>query len=392
MLATQFNPMTTTNHRRGAMLVLVSALLVVLLAMCLFTVDVAYMQLTRSELRAATDAAAKAGAEALRRTKNENQARAAAKAMAAKNSIGGKPLALLDSEIQFGSTQLQADGSWQFSSGATPYTAVRVSTQMGGASANQPINLFFANAFGSGTFEPARTSTAAHTATEIVLCIDRSHSMCFDLSGVDWTYPPNTPMWPHPVAYPPRNGSRWFSLIKAVQEFANVTNSQNPKPRLSMVTWGSVITLFDYEGWLTGLTFPAVSLDVPLTTNHGQMMSSLMGRGQVPVLGGTDMAAGMNQAISVLTSPGIDPLATKVVVLMSDGQWNKGNNPVTVAQTAKNNKIIIHTVSFLSTANQSTMEQVAEITGGRFYTATNEAELEQAFREIARQLPVVLID
>ena len=374
------------------MLVLVSAMLVLLLAMCLFTVDVAYMQLTRSELRAATDAAAKAGAEALRRTKDEALARAAAKTVASKNSVGGTPMTLLDSEITFGSTQLQPDGSWQFTAGATPSTAIQVSTAMGGSSANQPVQLFFANAFGSGSFSPTQTSTAAHTATEIVLCIDRSHSMCFDLTGVTWSYPPNTPQFPHPVVYPPRAGSRWWSLKKAMQDFTNITNSQNPKPRLSMVTWGSEITLSHFEGMLTGLTAPASFLDSQLTINHGQMMSILNNRSLLPILGGTNMEAGLTDAIDVLTAPGIDPLASKVIVLMSDGQWNFGNDPVNAAQTAKTNKIIIHTVSFLSAGNQSTMQQIANITGGHAYSASNEAQLQDAFVEIARQLPVVLID
>lgn len=372
--------------RRGAMLVLVSALLVVLLAMTLFTVDVAYMQLTRSELRSATDAAAKAGAEALRRTKNEAQARAAVKAVAAKNTIGGKALVVQDSEIEFGTTELQADGRWEFSPAATPYTAVRVATQMGGTSGNQPVQLFFADVFGSGTFEPARTSTAAHTQTEICLCIDRSHSMCFDLSGEDWRYPggggystTNYLKPPHPSA------SRWGVLMKAVNDFVKITMAQNPAPRVALTTWGSQITY-------NGLSFPATSLDVPLSVNHSLITSGLNGRSLKTMLGGTNMSTGMKQAIDVLTAPNVDPLASRIMILMSDGEWNQGVDPAITAEEAKANHIIVHTISFVSNGNQGALEEVATITGGRFYSAKNQSELSRAFSEIARQLPVVLTD
>lgn len=382
-----------SDQRRGAMLVLVSALLVILVAMCLFTVDVAYMQLTRSELRAATDAAAKAGAETLRRTKDEGQARSAAKDIAGKNQVGGRPLVLLDSEIEFGTTQLQPDGSWQFAGGGTPSTAVRISSEVGGSSGNAPIQLFFADYFGSGTFEPTRVSTAAHTATEICLCIDRSHSMCFDMTGISWSYPPGTPMRPDPVTRPPHpTKSRWGVLMNAVQDFVNVTKDQNPRPRVALVTWGSDITLADYEGRLTGRTFPAVNFDLPLSTNHGQIISSLNGRATIPMLGGTNMAAGLQAGINVLTAANVDPLASRILVLMSDGQWTVGDDPVNLISTANSQNITVHTVSLLSTVNLATMEEIAEGTGGRMYPAANETQLRSAFQEIAQQLPVVLTD
>ena len=74
----------TTNSRRaksrrtGAMLVLVAVTLIILLVTMAFTIDVAYMQLTRTELRTAIDAAARAGAESLSREQSTSKALAAA--------------------------------------------------------------------------------------------------------------------------------------------------------------------------------------------------------------------------------------------------------------------------------------------------------------------------
>jgi Ca-activated chloride channel family protein len=374
-----------TPPRRGAMLVLVSALIVVLLAMTLFTVDVAYMQLTRSELRAASDAAAKAGAEALRRTKDVNQARAAVKSVASKNTIGGRPLVIRDDEIEFGSVELQSNGSWEFDGGSTPYTAVRVDAQMGGNSDNDPVQLFFADFFGDGSFEPARTSTAAHTAVEICLCIDRSHSMCFDMTGVDWKYPNGGTKSTDYLKPPHPSQSRWGVLMKAAAAFVTVLQSQNPTPRVGVVTWGSQIS----GG---GLTFPASIIDLPLSTIHGNINNKLTSKSLQIMLGATNMSAGINQAVGVLADPGVDPLATKIMILMSDGQWNQGSDPLQTAQQAKAQGIVIHTISFLSSGNEATLQAIADITGGKAYSADNETELKNAFISIARQLPVVLTD
>ena len=51
------------RRRRGAMLVLIGLLLLVFMGAVAFSVDVAYMQLTRTQLRIATDAAARAAGD-----------------------------------------------------------------------------------------------------------------------------------------------------------------------------------------------------------------------------------------------------------------------------------------------------------------------------------------
>ena len=69
------------------MLVLIALLLIVLIVTVVFSVDVAYMQLTRTQLRSASDAAARAAAECLSRTQDVDQAREAAKTIASRNLV-----------------------------------------------------------------------------------------------------------------------------------------------------------------------------------------------------------------------------------------------------------------------------------------------------------------
>ena len=60
------------------MLPLIAICLPLFIIAAAFAVDVAYMQLARTELRTATDAAARAGAKTLSMSQNQTTARAAA--------------------------------------------------------------------------------------------------------------------------------------------------------------------------------------------------------------------------------------------------------------------------------------------------------------------------
>ena len=70
---------TLRRQRRGAMIVMIAIMLVAFLVTLALSIDIAYMQLTRTELRTATDAAARAGAEALSREQDVDIARKAIK-------------------------------------------------------------------------------------------------------------------------------------------------------------------------------------------------------------------------------------------------------------------------------------------------------------------------
>src|SRR5262245_39620521 len=115
-----------SSHRKGAMLVLVAITLVIFIIALVFSIDVAYMQLVRSQLRAAADAAAKAGAQALSIEQSEEAAIGKAVEIAAENVVAGEPMRLADEDVTLGKSVVQADGSWEFVPGGEPYSAVRV--------------------------------------------------------------------------------------------------------------------------------------------------------------------------------------------------------------------------------------------------------------------------
>ncbi|MCA9079876.1 MAG: VWA domain-containing protein [Planctomycetaceae bacterium] len=379
------------ENRRGVMLVLASVAIVMLLAMAAVSVDVSFMQLTRTELRVAADAASKAGVEALQRTQDPNAAIQAAIDMAALNTVAGRPLILTANDIELGSARLQTDGSWAFEANATPLNSLRVTATMSNDNANGAVPLFLAGLFGTDSFTPTKVSTASNMQQDIYLVIDRSHSMCFDLSGVDWQYPPGTKMTPHPIVNPPHPvHSRWGVLVKSVKRYLDIAQQSSPKPRVGLITWGSQIGTNTAEYYYTHQTEVAVRRDQVFTTQYGNIRSQISGRSEKVMLGGTHMSAGMYEAFNALDDA--NPLARKIMILMTDGQWNVGENPVDVAAIAKQRGIIIHTITFLPGAEQTAMEQVAQLTGGQHYHAEDAAELEAIFEELAMTMPVVLID
>ena len=78
------------NDRKGAMIVLVVLVIIILLVGAVFCIDVSYMHMVRAELRTATDASARAGAEALARTQKKSKAIDAAIDIAASNTVAGQ--------------------------------------------------------------------------------------------------------------------------------------------------------------------------------------------------------------------------------------------------------------------------------------------------------------
>lgn len=393
------------NSRQGASAVLIAAMLFVFVICTALTVDVAYMQLIRTELRVATDAAAKAGAETLATTEDMDEAIRVTKSFAASNTVAGQPFEISDSDIEFGRVTRSNTGRFTFNSGAQPENAVRVLGRLATDAPTKPIALFFAPALGQADFSTRHTATAAQQDVEVCLCLDRSGSMLFDISGVDFDYPPNNPnlsnftawgsLWRNHLSPPNPVGSRWAILADAVELFLVEAGRYDNPPRTGLVTWGA-----DYTMPISPFTrFQAATVNVQLPPtgsddwqgNTNSIEGALNALEAVPMMGGTNMSAGLDLAVAQMTSNTSSALANKIIILLSDGVWNGGRDPVESAEDAAAEGITVHTISMLS-RDQETLEQVAAMTGGRFFSANDDTELAAAFFELARTLPVVLTD
>lgn len=326
------------------MIVLIALMLIVLLMTVTFSVDVAYMQLTRTELRAVTDASAKAAAEALSREQSVNAAIDAARTIAAQNSVAGDPLILGDDDIVVGRSSIIGAGQWEFTPGGSPPNAVKIFGRRTTRSPSGPVPLFFGGIFGFADFEPDEEAVASQLDRDVALVIDHSGSM---------------------------NGNgRWAGLIVAVTVFMTEVERT---PQVELVS-------------LTGYSSEAKLLQ-PLTD-----VASLIRRAldRLRPNGRTNIGDGLLVGSDSLIDGRGRQFAAKTIVLMTDGNHNTGTDPIDAARTVKQRGHVVHTITFGKGANAGLMREVANITGGRYYHADNNVELVEVFREIALTLPVVL--
>jgi hypothetical protein len=374
------------KSRRATTLVFVICSISVFLLMTAIAVDIGYLQLAKTQLRAASDAASKAGTEALSRLESRDAAVKAAKEFAAANEVNGEPLILTDKQIEVGHAKCKEDGSWEFKPNKKPFTSVQITVE-------KPVALFFGGVTGNSQFFTSLSSTAAFTRNEICLVIDRSHSMCFDLTGNDWVYPAATPTSPDEICYPPDpTDSRWAALALSIEEFVAVVAARGNANQLGMVTFGSNITRHSYQGRLTGRSFPEVVTDVELTSDFSEVTSAITARGNDIMLGATNLGSGMTEGMKLLSGPKTKKTSEKTMIVMTDGKWNQGANPEVIAMEAKKENITIYTVTFLDKADQTSMKNVAKIGGGHHYHASDQASLVKAFRELALRIPVTLVE
>lgn len=340
------------DNRRGAMMIMVAVAIVILLVGAVFSVDVAYMHMIRAELRTATDAAARAGSEALARTQDTNAAVAAAIDIASRNEVAGVGLTITADDVEVGTVEQNANGRFDFVAGGSPFTAVRVVGSREAGSPDGPVPLFFARVFSAGNFQPTEQATAAANVRDVALVLDVSGSMNSGAGG---------------------GVTRLQALKNAVDVFLTEIAASSPNTRVSLQTYA---------------TGTAKLLN--LTGDFDQV------RNTVNALGAGGRTAIGNGLLVGSDSLANDPLnrafAAKTILVMTDGRHNQGPSPDQTVNTAIARGQQVHTITFSSGANQTLMQQVASATdGGIHIHADSAGDLSNAFRDIARALSVVLV-
>jgi Mg-chelatase subunit ChlD len=365
------------------MLVLIALLLPLFLATAAFSVDIAYMHLVRTELRRSTDAAARAAADGLSRYQDVDLARNAAQTLAAANPVAGQPLLLQDGDIVFGNSERQVDGSWTFSAGSEPINSVRVNAQRTDGSFMGSVPLFFARTLGVDDFEPTQVATAVRLDRDLMLVVDRSSSMKLMIEGDSVNMSTSDPRFPLP---PDMDNSRWGALYEAVEEFIDALDETPMIEQVGLVSYAS-------QGTWAGVFNTNADINQQLTLTPSLVMTAMDVLSASVFNGNTNISAGIDNGVVALTNEATArPFAYKTMVLMTDGNWNAGRDPVLAAYDAAEEDIVIHTITFADQANQADMQAVAAATGGNHYHAPDAATLIAIFREIALTLPVVLTE
>ncbi len=144
----------------------------------------------------------------------------------------------------------------------------------------------------------------------------------------------------------------------------------------------------------------------PLTTDHGSLLSLLHNvRTDIAARGliqdGTALGMGLANAVSRLKD---SKAKSKVVILLTDGSNNMGDiSPLTAAQIAHSMGIRVYTIGVGTNKvarypmpvaggvqyvnipveiDTKTLSEIATLTEGNFYRATNNKELKQIYRDI----------
>lgn len=181
---------TKTRIRRGAVLPLFAILLPVLVMLCAFAINLAYMQLTRTELKIASDSAARAGGRAWSYHQSVSQAQIFARRAAVRNYVAGKKVRMRNNEIAFGSSVRQGgSGRYDFvekskgavANGTEPANSIRVLGNFSEGSRNGSVNLLVGGVGTHKTFEPRLTSICTQLDRDVALVLDRSGSMAYGM-------------------------------------------------------------------------------------------------------------------------------------------------------------------------------------------------------------------
>lgn len=366
--------------RRGAILVLIAVLMPVFVLMAAFAVDVAWMQLVRTELRTATDSASRAGAKVLSLQQNEAAARTAAIDAASRNLVAGQGLIVDGGSIDFGqSAQANPDDRFVFTGGGTPINAVRVNGNRTSGSSQGSVNLFFGSVLGTPAFEPSFNATSTVLDRDICLVIDRSGSMGLNINFSGTGNGQN--------CGPMATDTRFFALAQAVDSFLGELTLTIPEERVALVSYSS---RFRRNCGGTRLAYDVAELHNQLTTTYSQISGSMDDFVRNGIGGSTAIGEGLREGVRGLNNA--RPFAVKTIVLMTDGRQNLGPEPETIVPEAIRADCTVHTMTFSPNADIPRMRAISDRTNGRHFHADTAADLALAFREIARTLPVLVTD
>lgn len=188
---------SSAGERRGLILVLTAVLMVVLLGFVAMTVDIGFIELTRTQLQAAADASALSGAMELSGIDDPALVRANARnavvQAAAMHRAGDQASVAIDpvSDITFGKLVWNGNSQTykiQWGEDQTPYNVIKVRTMRTTvAGSDKRLPLFFAPAIGTKKADVGAEAIATFQPRDIMVVLDFSGSMnddsCFGAIG-----------------------------------------------------------------------------------------------------------------------------------------------------------------------------------------------------------------
>lgn len=359
------------NRRKGAIVPLFAIMLPVVLILSAFAMNIAYLQLNRTEIYIAADAASRAASREFAKTNSTTSAIAAARTATARNTVGGIPLLLSDDDIVFGdSSRDDLDSRYSFSASNGNPNAVEVRARRDSSSLSGPVKLPFPLFFSSPTINASQTSRSNRIEMDISLVLDRSGSMAYASNerAINPPFPKAAPNgWTFGDSAP--TPSRWRDAVAAVNVFLTEMNNSPGNEFIALTT-------YNHDN----------ILDQTLTENYKKINTALDFYTKRFDLGSTNIEGGIARGVEAYLTKS-RPYATKVMILLTDGIDTANSDPVGGAKRAAAMDILIFAITFSDEADQAIMKKVAAVGNGKHYHASDASGLKQIFQDIARQLP-----
>jgi len=425
------SPSCLGSSRKGAIMPLFAFLLPVLVILCGLAINTAHVRLAKTEMKIAIDSAVHAAGRAMSVNQTTASAIQYAKNFAAMNSVNGVPLVISDDTlVDFGLSTRANGGYGRYEYSSIPRSQVDNRTRQFNSirltgEFNMP--LMFRGIPNFESVDIRNQSIATQVDRDIALVLDRSGSMYWFESEPVWDFVFNdlrsrglissternngqngiwnshayswsnyisTNTWNRLNTDQNRNAS-YTAVFKFINDWRYVSSKSPRHSRWDLLNAGvakflDVLETTDQEELVSMATFSTnATLNYSLTLNYNPMRNFV---GNLVPTGATAIGKGIQTSIpSIMTASSNRPFAAKTIVILTDGQNNSSPDPVQVTRDmiAQYN-ITVHTVTFTSGADQSTMQEVARIGGGKHYHADTGNELVDIFEEIANNLPTIL--
>lgn len=405
-----------TSIRRGASAVIVMLLFGALMVMSWFIINVSLIQRHHATAQISSDLASRYGVDVISRMKNVDASsledvreeivrQAQENWLLTKDTDDGEALrSEIEVDVEFGNVVV-SNGKPVFKAKGEPINSVRVGIE-------NKITLWRLNKDQQLTTRVFRDATAAALERDLCLVIDRSGSMNFDLRTGNWMYDYGKHSynalsmsryrsyrnisyswwwyWPHPTK------SRWSTMLPAVYGLIEELETTNQKELFSIASYSNAYTFSTYDHTPRRRTYRIASSEIESkpTYDYRKAVESFDKKFKYkqPVAGGTNISAGIDAGVKLLTSSSARPFAFKTMIVMTDGQHNAGRNPWLAAEDAARAGIQVHTVTFSNQADQYTMGVTAKAGNGKHFHAPNGDALEEIFREIAKMPAAAIIE
>lgn len=365
------------QQRKAAITVLFAVTLPVLLLLVAFALNLAWMELSRTQAFIVADAATRAAGRTYSLTGDLKQAKAMADEAAARNLIAGSKVSIADSEFLLGtSTRSSSSARYSFTPGGSTPNALKVTISKLSSGKNGAVPFIMPGFLGKNSYEVTRSAVSTRVEVDIAFVVDRSGSMAY-AADEKAVYPPLPKAAPKNWFFgqPAPTPSRWRDLATAANTFIDEMDKSVLSEYVSLVTYGD-----------------SASTEKSMTSNYSDIRNGIAKYTNAFPSGNTNIGDGLSTGINTLSSSSSRPYASKVVILMTDGIRNTGPDPVSIAQSAANDGVIIFTITFAQEADQTAMKNVAAAGNGQHFHASSAAALGSVLQTIIRILPTVLTE